>query len=214
MAGRRWEQWELDLLGTAPDWEVAVLLPGRTVNAVTYARRSQGIILRQQSPPRSWTDAEIPLLGTMPDGKLAKRLRRSRSSVAEMRVKLNRPAYGRRHWGRDADRHCALCNAPIYPNNRYGICSSNPQCSRVRRRVANGETVEAALSRPVSPTVVTERCRVCGREFVLAMHGGTGPPICSGNPRCRYVRERVARRGWSLDRALATPIKRRAKPKK
>lgn len=90
---RRWTQDEIDLLGTAPDSEIA-RQTGRDRKAVTAKRLRLGIAPTQ--PQGTWTDDEIALLGTNYDRVIAKRLGRKLSAVTMHRQKLGIPAYNQK----------------------------------------------------------------------------------------------------------------------
>src|ERR1035441_2602167 len=81
-ASNTWQQWEIALLGTAKDSEIARQI-GRTTLAVAWRRLQRGI----KPIPRGklWTPGEDALLGTMPDRKLAHVLKCPLDSVTQRR---------------------------------------------------------------------------------------------------------------------------------
>jgi hypothetical protein len=109
---KRWEKWEIDLVGTQPDRELSRRLE-RTFFAVKgmrarLKRPMAGFFKRRtrRSAPRTrarrklrfWTAAEDALLGTAPDRVVARRLTRSVASVAQRRNGLGVPPVKRPGW--------------------------------------------------------------------------------------------------------------------
>jgi hypothetical protein len=108
---RAWPAWQLQLLGTALDEEVAARI-GRTVNAVRVRRTRLGI---PNPGGRGWTVAELAPLGTAPDEEIAAQVGRTSAAVAQKRCKLGIPTFPllalsmlgvaqARSWGGGADR--------------------------------------------------------------------------------------------------------------
>src|SRR5262249_23632634 len=87
--GAGWSDAELQLLGTAPDDEVAQRT-GRTANAVRVKRTRLGI---PDPGGHGWTAAELALLGTAPDEEVAAQVGRTPGAVCQKRCKLEIPTY-------------------------------------------------------------------------------------------------------------------------
>ena len=90
---RAWPAWQLGLLGTALDEEVAARI-GRSVDAVRRMREKHGI---PNPSGHGWTEGERALLGTAPDEEVAARIGRTPGAVCQKRCKLEIPTFrGRR----------------------------------------------------------------------------------------------------------------------
>src|SRR5262249_13966340 len=81
---RAWPAWQLELLGTAPDEEVAGRT-GRSADAVRRMRAKQGI---PTPSGHGWTAEQVELLGTMPDEEVAAQIGRTPGAVGQKRCKL------------------------------------------------------------------------------------------------------------------------------
>jgi hypothetical protein len=92
--GPRWKQEEIELLGTIPDDEVAVLL-GKTWRAVTQKRHKVGI---PNPAENHWTAREIRLLGKLPDEEVARRTGRTLNAIAQKRFALGIPTPAKWYW--------------------------------------------------------------------------------------------------------------------
>ena len=89
-ASKDWQKWEIALVGTAPDEEIA-RQTGRTRLAVSCKRR-QFNIPNFVGRPNDWTPEEDRLLGTNADPVIAKKLGRSAAIVFERRKFLGIPS--------------------------------------------------------------------------------------------------------------------------
>jgi len=87
--GAGWSAAELQLLGRAPDEEVAARI-GRTANAVRLKRTRLGI---PDPGGHGWTAEEVALLGTAPDAEVAARIGRTRTAVTQKRWELRIPTF-------------------------------------------------------------------------------------------------------------------------
>jgi DNA-binding transcriptional regulator YdaS (Cro superfamily) len=92
----RWRPEEIELLGTAPDSELAARL-GRSAHAVKMKRRELAIPAFPGTARQRWTVAEDALVGTASDAEVARRIGRSVDAVARRRRRvLHRKSDGRR----------------------------------------------------------------------------------------------------------------------
>jgi len=91
MAGRKWYQWEIDLLGTDIDERIAFILD-RSHIAVRMKRH------RLEIPPyhalkREWTMDELSMLANVPDHRIAEILGINRKTVMAERRRRGLPTY-------------------------------------------------------------------------------------------------------------------------
>jgi hypothetical protein len=86
---RAWPAWQVQLLGTALDEEVAARI-GRSPDAVRRMRAKQGI---PNPSGHGWTAEQVELLGTMPDEEVAARIGRTPGGVGQKRCKLGVPTF-------------------------------------------------------------------------------------------------------------------------
>jgi hypothetical protein len=86
---REQSPWQLTLLGTAPDNEVARRI-GRTPKAAQVMRSKRGI--PNPSGP-GWIEGELALLGTAPDAEVAAKVGRTEGAVTLKRCLLGIPTY-------------------------------------------------------------------------------------------------------------------------
>jgi hypothetical protein len=84
-----WTAEELELLGTAPDAEVAVRI-GRRPTAVTNNRCKLGIL---HPEGWGWTPEQLALLGTAPDEEVAARTGKTPAAVTRKRCLLRIPTF-------------------------------------------------------------------------------------------------------------------------
>src|SRR5579863_8507863 len=96
-ASNRFQEWEIALLGTAPDPVIARQI-GRAPSSVACKRRKLGIAAFTQHLP--WTSRDDSLLGKMSDADAARRMGRKRGTVRFRRRSLGIPYFGgkRRYW--------------------------------------------------------------------------------------------------------------------
>src|ERR1043166_8523427 len=87
-APNRWQKFELDLLGTAPDRSVARQI-GRSLRAVYHKRHSLGLAPVPAIGP--WTPEVVSLLGKPPDKEIARRVGLSYKAVHARRKALGVP---------------------------------------------------------------------------------------------------------------------------
>jgi hypothetical protein len=88
-AARAWPAWQLQLLGTALDEEVAARI-GRSPDAVRHMREKQGI---PNPSGHGWTEAELARLGTAPDEEVAAQIGRTPGAVCQKRCLLGIPTF-------------------------------------------------------------------------------------------------------------------------
>jgi hypothetical protein len=93
---RGWPAWQLELLGTARDEEVAART-GRSPNAVRLMRVKLGI---PSAGGHGWTAEQVELLGTAPEEEVAARIDRSPGAVGQKRCKLGVPTFCDRRFRR------------------------------------------------------------------------------------------------------------------
>jgi hypothetical protein len=86
---RAWPAWQLELLGTALDEEVAQRI-GRSAGTVRRMRAKRGI--PNPSGP-SWTPEQVEPLGTAPDEEVAARICRTAGAVGQKRCLLGIPTF-------------------------------------------------------------------------------------------------------------------------
>ena len=87
-APKYWQDWEIALLGTAPDAVIARQI-GRSVIGVKKQRLKLG--LPSAIVVNTWSRLEIALLGKAPDREVARRTGRSLGAVQQMRLHLEIP---------------------------------------------------------------------------------------------------------------------------
>jgi hypothetical protein len=88
-----WSTKQLDLLGTAPDHDIAKVF-GVSPPSVSRKRTELGIPpFARAGTPIDWTAEKLALLGTAPDGDVAEQLGISKWSVLGKRTELGVPAY-------------------------------------------------------------------------------------------------------------------------
>ena len=87
-APKYWQDWEVALLGTAPDTVIAQQI-GRSVIGVKKQRIKLG--LPSAIAVNAWSRMEIALLGKVPDREVARKTGRSLGAVQQMRLHLGIP---------------------------------------------------------------------------------------------------------------------------
>jgi hypothetical protein len=103
-SNRRWQPWEIDVLGKVPDRK-AVRKTGRTLSAVSTKRVELKIpAIRTRRLP--WTPKQIALLGKLPDREAARLIGCYYSNAARKRLELGIPytAQKMKYWTTREDR--------------------------------------------------------------------------------------------------------------
>ena len=80
-----------------------------------------------------------------------------------------------------APRRCEVCDQPIRPDNKEGVCSRTPECHRLRMK-RHREAVRSPAEQRV--------CKICGRPLTRRNHSG----ICGSNPECKNAARRQIRK--------------------
>ena len=145
---RLWSKKEDQLLGEAPDAEIARRL-GRTPGAVRSRRNALGIDLRR-TEGKPWTRAEERLLGTESDAAIAKRLRRPERGVQLRRQGLGIPCFhcstSAQPWTEEQDR---LLGA--IPDRDFALRFGRSLATVQHRRHVKGIPNPAPLRRSWTP---------------------------------------------------------------
>ena len=114
-SNRRWQDWEIELLGKVPDRE-AVRRTGRTLSAVSTKRVELQIpAIRTRQLP--WTPEQIALLGKLPDKEAARLIGCYYSNVARKRLELSIPYAAQQihYWTTEEEKLLGTCQTPMWP---------------------------------------------------------------------------------------------------
>lgn len=200
MAGRRWTEEELALLGTASDDEVARRLR-RTVGAIKNARLKFRIAALR---PNGWTDQEISLLGTGTDSQIGIAIGRSAAAVAKKRMSMRIPPVlviiccdcgGRFYRSKSGrDQRCIVCRRHHVLKQKRE--SAREYYHRHKVRILHNERILRAQRRGRS------HCCECGEEFEKT----TTNVRCK---ECQAARNRLLKSAYAARNPRPTKIRPR-----